>query len=404
MEQYMKKISIIVAVYNIESYIERCINSILAQTYKNYEVILVDDGSTDRSSILCDFYEQQDNRISVVHKKNEGLVSARKTGLMHAQGDYVSFIDGDDWIEPHMYEHLISLAAEYQADMVLGGSLEDVDGQTVNKMNQIKLGVFDKERLRKEVYPYMLCMGTFFSMGIQPYLWNKLIRRELAYKCVMYVDDRIRIGEDVAAVMPMIWKANKVVISDYCDYHYCIRSASMMRQKENEENEWNELCILHRFLRHTFSAYQNQCGIDDQINYYTVMNMLTRTYEKVAAREGKRRLWPFHYQMGTGKYIVYGAGNFGRTVYNYLKAQCQDEVKWVDRDYQRYRLMALPVCKVEEIVKEQDTNILVAVLDMRLSGLIKEDLLQLGVHREQVHCINVSDDEVRAVLDNACLL
>lgn len=400
----MKKISIIVAVFNIESFIERCINSILAQTYKNYEIILVDDGSVDRSSILCDFYEQQDNRISVIHKENGGLVSARKAGLMLAQGDYISFIDGDDWIEPQMYEHMISLAAEYHADIVLEGSLEDVAGWTVNKTNRLRSGVYDKVNLRKEVYPNMLCMEAFCSMGIQPYIWNKLICRELAHKCVMNVDDRIRIGEDVAAVMPMIWKADKVVISDYCEYHYCIRGASMMQQRENEEKEWNELCILHRFLRETFSKYRNQYGIDDQINYYTVMNMLTRTYEKVAAREGNKSLWPFHYQIGAGKCTVYGAGNFGRAVYNYLQRHCHGEVNWVDRDYQRYQSMGLPVCKVAESVKEQDTDILVAVLDMRLSGMIREDLLRLGVHREQIYCINVSDNEIRAVLDDACLL
>lgn len=397
-------ISIIVPIYNVSKYLDKCITSIINQSYRNLQIILVDDGSTDKSLAICKSYQKRDDRINIIHQNNQGLVSARKAGIKVAVGEYVGYVDGDDWIEPQMYEHLMNWAVKYQVDMVLGGYMEDVDGHTVNKINQFRSGVYDKERLSEEIYPYMLCGEKFFSMGIQPFIWNKLLRREFAQEYVMIVDDRIRVGEDVAAVMPMLLNADKIVISDYCDYHYCIRRTSMMQQQENVEREWDKLCILHRFLRNAFSVYQNQYQIDNQLNHYTIMNMLTRAYEKVAKREEEEVIWPFNYRLGTRKCVIYGAGNFGRAVYGYLREHYQGMFSWVDQDFRRYQSMGLSVCKVEEINIEQDRDILIAVLDMHLVDLIMEKLLQLGVHKESIYCIKVTDDVVQDILSCACLL
>lgn len=383
-------VSVIVPAYNVSDYLERCIESICGQTYKDLQIILVDDGSEDRSGEICDRYVGLDARIEVIHKANGGLVSARKAGLAAAQGEYIGFVDGDDWIEPQMYEHLVKLAEDYRADMVLGGNIEDVNGQITNRINRLKAGIYGKERLRKEVYPYMLCMENFFSMGIQPYIWNKLVRRSLAQECVMAVDERIRVGEDVAAVMPMLLKADKVVISDYCDYHYCIRGTSMMWKRENEESEWETICILHKFLRKTFSIYHEQYRLEKQLVYYTIMNMLTRAYGKVARQGDEGSLWPFDYHIGSGQCIVYSAGNFGRTLYGYLQTYDPGKVSlWVDRDYSRYQSMGLQVCKVEDIAKEQDSDILIALLDMCLVDVIKENLLRIGVQKERIYYLNI---------------
>ena len=113
----MELISIIVPVYNVEKYIRRCINSILNQTYQYLEIILVDDGSTDNSGLICDKYAHMDNRITVIHKKNGGLSSARNTGIDIAKGAYIGFIDSDDWIAPETYEVLYRNLVHYDADV-----------------------------------------------------------------------------------------------------------------------------------------------------------------------------------------------------------------------------------------------------------------------------------------------
>ncbi|MBD5476899.1 MAG: glycosyltransferase family 2 protein [Lachnospiraceae bacterium] len=395
-------ISLIVPVYNVEPYLKRCIVSIFAQTYREFELILVDDGSTDGSSIICDFYEKQDKRVKVIHKGNGGLVSARRAGLAVSRGEYIGFVDGDDWIEPQMYGKLVEAALKYQADMVLGGFVEDVGGRIVYKTNQLEQGVYDREELCEKIYPYMLCMEDFFSMGVQPYIWNKLMRRGLAYEHITAVDDRIRVGEDVAAAAPMLLAANRVVITDYCDYHYCMRESSMMQKHGSEEKEWEGLCILHKFLQKALQQHAKQYRLEYQLSHYTVGNMLTRTYDRIAEKDGDGTLWPFGYRLGENrKCIVYSAGNFGRQVYAYLqKYHPGCVVLWVDREYRKYQSMGLPVQGVADIIKEKNADILIAVLDIQISWAIRENLLQNGVCYEQIYSINITEDDVREMLDN----
>ena len=101
------KVSVIVPVYNVEKYIRRCLDSIISQTYKNLEIIIVDDGSTDNSGKICDKYALEDTRIQVIHKENEGIVSARKVGILRATGEYTTIVDSDDWVESRAYEFLV---------------------------------------------------------------------------------------------------------------------------------------------------------------------------------------------------------------------------------------------------------------------------------------------------------
>lgn len=394
-------ISLIVTVYNVGRYLGRCVSSIISQTYGDFELILVDDGSTDGSSELCDSYVGQDNRVVVIHKENGGLVSARKAGITVAQGEYVGFIDGDDWIEPGMYMHLMEAAVGCRADMVLGGCIEDVNGQASCKRNCFHTGIYDKERLRREIYPYMLCAGDFCGTGVQPYICNKLIRREIAYVSIMAVDSRIRVGEDVAAVIPMLLRADRVAITDDCDYHYCMRLESMMWRRAGVENEWRDLWILHKFLESVFLPYApTQFRSGYQLKHYTVGNMLTRAYGKLADKSGKNFLWPFGYRLDSGrKCIVYSAGNFGRAVYGYLLEQYPENVvSWVDQDYRRYRILGLPVCGVEDASRKKQADILVAVLDMHLVRGIRENLLRLGICRERIYHISITEDETEEIL------
>ena len=113
-------LSVVVPVYNVEKYLDKCIESIVGQTYKNLEIILVNDGSTDRCKEICDIWKEKDARIKVLHKENRGLVSARQAGLEMASGEYIANVDSDDWIEKNMYECLMGLAVESGSDIEIG--------------------------------------------------------------------------------------------------------------------------------------------------------------------------------------------------------------------------------------------------------------------------------------------
>ena len=149
-------ISIIVPVYNVEEYIHKCINSILAQTYKDFELILINDGSPDNSGIICDEYARADSRIKVIHQQNSGLSAARNAGLAVAKGDYIGFVDSDDWIDKSMYESMITEAQTLEADIVIcdyykvkkkkaKAVTEQINPGVCNVNECVKLNLIDKK-------------------------------------------------------------------------------------------------------------------------------------------------------------------------------------------------------------------------------------------------------------------
>ncbi len=224
-------LSILVPVYNVESHIRQCLDSLLSQTFTDFELILVDDGSTDKSGAVCDEYAALDSRVTVIHKeKNEGIVRARKSALNIARGDYVGIVDSDDWVESEMFAKLCSKAKQYDADMVICGSVHRKGKNAETVRGAVSHGFFDKERLRKEIYPRMLSYGEFFHFGVRPVLWNKIYKRGLIME-YMNVSDSVTIGEDASAVYPCLLRAERVYIFEkgYL-YHYRYLENSMTRE------------------------------------------------------------------------------------------------------------------------------------------------------------------------------
>ena len=155
-------ISIIVPIYNIASYLPTCLESILAQTYQNLEIILVDDGSTDNCAQICDTYAKKDSRIHVIHKENGGLVSARKAGMRASTGSLIAYVDGDDWIEPDMYERMYHRMFTEDVDIVMCGRYEEVGNASKEVYHGIDEGRYDKQALMQDVYPQMIVGEAFF--------------------------------------------------------------------------------------------------------------------------------------------------------------------------------------------------------------------------------------------------
>lgn len=217
-------LSIIVPVYNVSGFLNVCVQSILAQTFTDFELILVDDGSTDGCRELCDRYAEQDERIFVIHKENGGVVSARKTGLKAARGKYAGYVDGDDWIDSSMYEEMVACMEQYGCDLVMC----DVEHNTASKplsTGGIHLGIcggfYDRARLKSEILPKMIYAGEFYKFGVYPVIWNKLYRREKLIKFQLDVNDDINIGEDAACVYPYIFESDSLYFMENKSlYHY----------------------------------------------------------------------------------------------------------------------------------------------------------------------------------------
>lgn len=259
-------LSIIVPIYNVERYLCQCIESILSQTFIDFELILVDDGSTDKSSYLCDDYSIKDLRIKVIHKINGGLVSARKAGLDIAVGEYIGFVDGDDWIEPDMYEKLYKSIKRDEDIVICGFYINYPDKELV--LSQDNLGFHDKESLIKNIYPTMLYKDGYYNFGIMPTLCNKIIKHELILKHLSNVDNEITIGEDAACTFPCILEANAVyIIGDCFLYHYRQNRYSMTKSYRSNYFETN--LRLFSLLKKSFMQ-NGYSTILDQLQYYIV--------------------------------------------------------------------------------------------------------------------------------------
>ncbi len=378
-------VSIIVPVYNTDKYLRRCIESIQGQTIQNMEVILVDDGSQDSSGKICDEYAQMDNRIKVVHKRNEGLVSARKTGIRLAKGSYVGFVDSDDWIEKEMFDNMYQQAQAEEADIVAEGYLEDVYGICQCRKNVLSAGIYRSREKRDFFYKNMLSCEEYFCLGVQPFLWNKLMCRKLAEKYILSVENSIRIGEDAAVIYPAFLEAEKILILNECHYHYCLRNESMTWRLDVEEKELAEILILHSYLESVFGGKKETFLLQQQLKRYTMNNIMVRTFGFLAKKCGANKMFLSEEITTDESIIIYGAGALGRAIYQYMNNENRADIKaWVDQNAEVYQKMGLPVIIPEKIQFSKRDKVLIAVLRKKTVEEIRKKLITLGINRRQV--------------------
>lgn len=212
-------ISVIIPVYGVEAYLERCIKSVLSQTYKNLEIILVDDGSPDGCPRICDAWAQRDDRIRVIHKKNGGLSDARNAGISVASGEYIGFIDSDDWIHPQMYEKLYHIMLKEKGE-IAACAFQKVKGINEELMNEKRLDgqvfCYDTEEAMKRLIT---------EQGLEQVVWNKLYKKELL-EGISFAYGKY--NEDEFWTYQIVARAKKVVTISYVGYFYYQRSNSII--------------------------------------------------------------------------------------------------------------------------------------------------------------------------------
>lgn len=217
----MKKISVIVPVYNVEKYLSQCLDSIIHQTYKNLEIILVDDGSTDSSGLICDNYSQKDKRIKIIHKCQGGLSDARNAGLKIATGEYISFIDSDDFIDKNMYSILINNTQKYNSDIVWFNyySKKHFINSSIIKNNDLyDLSSSDKIKFAKNL---------FYQYKMDAHVWAKLYKRSI-FNNIKFPYGKL--FEDIFVLLPILSNAKIISTIPDCLYFYRNRSESIVNQ------------------------------------------------------------------------------------------------------------------------------------------------------------------------------
>ena len=218
--------SVIVPIYKIEKYLPRCIDSVLAQSYGDFELILVDDGSPDNCPSICDEYAKRDARIKVIHKENGGLVSARQAGITEAVGEYVFNVDGDDAICPDALENAYNIIRDMHPDIVSFSYRRCVDGVLGDVVHDLaEEGLYHKSDMEEKLYPRLLSDENMQSLFY--YVWGKAIKRTLATRHQLNVSRAISLGEDLSCTTPCYLEADTVYMSKKVAYLYTIRGDSL---------------------------------------------------------------------------------------------------------------------------------------------------------------------------------
>ena len=269
MNETTPKISVIVPVYKAEAYLHRCVDSILAQTFQDFEVLLIDDGSPDRSGEICDEYARKDRRVRVFHKENGGVSSARNVGLDNARGENVCFVDSDDWVEVDMLATICSFfQSKKQIDLLFWGFQYDYS-QVQN----------DKKRKEETVLQYVYC-DTAESI-LQSCCWleeremfgwtgNKLFRREIIQAKGVRFDETVSLQEDHLFTLDYIRYVKNLMVVPYYPYHYRIVNDSLMNKQRTYEDlkKTRDLLLRHRIALCEIGK-ANSCDNVDMYKIYT---------------------------------------------------------------------------------------------------------------------------------------
>lgn len=278
----MAKFSVIIPIYNVEPFLHKCVDSLLAQAYEDVEIILVDDGSPDNCSAICDTYAQKDSRVKVIHKPNGGLVSARQAGCEVATGEYILNVDGDDWVMPDYFEKISAIAQQYAPDCICFGAIHVRDDYAAEHPLSDHDQQYDKQAICERIFPKLIenITGKYYS----PTIWSKAIKRELYTPEQLAVDKRIKIGEDHACTKPILYKCDTLYIMKECLYCYRLNPLSMTKNKKAFSFDGPELIAKHFEARLPMDQYDFQ----DQVYRSVVHNMFNVAVSQFHRKEKYR--------------------------------------------------------------------------------------------------------------------
>lgn len=283
------KISVIVPVYNVEKYIKQCLESILNQTYKNLEIILIDDGSKDSSGTICDSFAKEDCRIKVIHQNNQGLSGARNTGLKNITGEYITFIDSDDFIKNKMFEEMISILKEKNADIIECGTIYcDEKGSYIKENTKNKIEIYEKNNQMKE----LILNGNITTMS-----WGKLYKKDLFENFEFPAG---KYHEDVFTAYKLLHISEKTIVLNQGFYYYRQVSGSIMNSSFNIKHLDSIKAILERnkFIEKYYPQYK-------KYDYANVVYSSCKVYERMILSNFSEKRLLKDIQKLIRKYLIY---------------------------------------------------------------------------------------------------
>lgn len=386
-------LSVIVPVYNAEQYIEKCVESILRQQYLNLEIVLVDDGSTDRSGFLCDLLSRKNKCIKVVHTENGGITKARFVGTNISNGKWITFVDADDWIAEDAYRDIIG---ESTCDIVITGICKYINtAWEIRQPPYFKEGIYDKESIDKKIFPIMLWASELGHWALDPSLCTKIFKRELI---IEYLEKALKVGsnygEDSIVIYPMMLKVSCVRVSKKIYYYHRQRAEGVIPPYIEDEKFFLKLYKVCRYIEREFKKSKYWNLIKKQLDCFYINGV-----------EMKRCC--FHYptldfaiyfpidKIAKGsKVVLYGAGKVGKEYwkqnqeYHFCKI-----VSWVDKKYEKLQDDNDVIQNPEVIRDAYFDYVLIAVDEYYAAKEIACYLKELEVEKEKIvwHSVRIND-------------
>lgn len=378
-------ISVIVPVFNCEKYVRQCVESILSQTYPNLELILVDDGSTDESGEICDFYAGCHENVIALHRSNGGITNARLTGAETARGTWITFVDADDWIKEDFYETLYRESKG--VDLVISGIIRHHRDGDVECKTHYKAGVYDKRGITETIIPTMLWDPEIQTWALDPSLCTKLFKRELILEELRKAGkSRSDYGEDSIVLFPMICKIERLKVVEEAFYYHRQRPRNVVSEYIKDELFLDKLYMVYQYLQSEFRKTEYWPVMKKQTDMFYVDSIeYKRKAYGYVRYEGFISLFPFDEIKKGSRVVIYGAGRVGQ---DYIKQNEEyefcDIVSWVDQRSGQPFMKQKGVESVETISEKEFDYILIAVDKYKTAKDVGKYLRHLRIPKEKI--------------------
>lgn len=387
----MSGVSVIVPVHDNASTLARCLDSIKAQKYTDLEIILVDDGSADASTSICEHAVSRDARVRLLRLPHKGATAARKTGLRAARSEYVAFVDADDYLEPDFCACLLELAKAGSVQLAIGGHYVEKDGMTRVADSCLAEGVYGRRAMEEQIFPVLFHNDFRDDWSVYPYIWGKLYRRELLLPLLEQVDDDIVLGEDVCTTFPYVLGSGSLAVTKKPLYHY-VQAEGSQFHTHLQPDDLDKCRRIFQLVRPGCQAAAQAGDMLAQLRRYLLTTiLLPRSHWLLPELLAQQPyLFPFRDVPRGSRVIIYGAGIFGTALHDFLENKHFSEcVLWLDRRAANLRKMGLDIHALSEVrIWPEYDFVLVPIMKTSAARAVTRDLLAAGIAQEKIRCLD----------------
>lgn len=406
MNKKIPKVSVIVPIYNVEKYLQQCVDSICKQTYKHLEIILINDGSLDRCKNICDNNSLMDDRILVIHKEYEGVSSARNAGLDIASGEYIAFVDADDTIHPRFIEILVGLCEQYECDIAQCDFLTVANESLKLSLNTQQLLIFYSGRQALSE----MCIGR--DDVKYAVVWNKIYRREL-FQGIRYPLGMIH--EDEFVSYRIIWKAKKMVITNQYLYYYLKRTGSIMGSEYSVKRLDGLIAFRERLdflkqnklekeyvamLRKYVSLIEKNCILlkkyikNCEDIYCALLKEKEKLLEQLPLISIKEEITRIEWTINDCPYpkeaslVLYGAGKWGNIYFQWIRENhCGNIVGWVDNSWNSIEQTEYTISPIDLLLRVSYDYVLITIKSKSIQEEVTQNLKCWGIPEKKILAI-----------------